>query len=178
MSPLADNHSVAHAVPLADDHAKTDAASPTRLQTMTEAWLDEVSRVEKRAYTHPWSRGNFSDSLRAGYHAQVLTRDQTLLGYHVLMLGAGEAHLLNITVEPDEQGRGLARHLLDELVRWSRDQGAQSLWLEVRVSNDRARQIYERYGFKSVGLRRNYYPLAPFKREDALIMSLPLREDT
>ena len=177
MSQLADNHSAAHAAPLADSLSAADAARPARLQAMTEAWLDEVSRVEKRAYTHPWSRGNFSDSLRAGYHAQVLTRDETLVGYHVLMLGAGEAHLLNITVEPEEQGRGLARHMLGQLVRWSRAQGAQSLWLEVRVSNDRARQIYERYGFKSVGLRRNYYPLAPFKREDALIMSLPLTED-
>jgi ribosomal-protein-alanine N-acetyltransferase len=177
MSPLADNHALEQAGAPTDSHTTTDAARSTRLQAMTEAWLDEVSRVEKRAYTHPWSRGNFSDSLRAGYHAQVLTREQTLLGYHVLMLGAGEAHLLNITVEPDEQGRGLARSMLDELVRWSRAQGAQSLWLEVRVSNERARQIYERYGFKSVGLRRNYYPLAPFKREDALIMSLPLTED-
>jgi [ribosomal protein S18]-alanine N-acetyltransferase len=177
MSPLADHHALTQAGAPPQSHATTEAASPARLQAMTEAWLDEVSRIEKRAYTHPWSRGNFSDSLRAGYHAQVLTRDQTLLGYHVLMLGAGEAHLLNITVEPDEQGRGLARQMLGELVRWSRAQGAQSLWLEVRVSNDRARQIYERYGFKSVGLRRNYYPLAPFKREDALIMSMPLAED-
>ena len=75
---------------------------------------------------------------------------------------------------PEQQGRGLALFMLDELVHWSRAQGAQSLWLEVRVSNARARQIYERYGFKAVGLRRNYYPLAAFKREDAVVMSLPL----
>ncbi len=147
---------------------------PVELQSMTETWLDAVARTEKRAYTHPWSRGNFADSLRAGYHAQVLTQDETLLGYLVLMLSPGEAHLLNITVDPDQQGRGLALHMIGELVRWSQAQGAQSLWLEVRVSNVRARQIYERYGFKAVGLRRNYYPLAPFKREDAVVMSLPL----
>ena len=147
---------------------------PLALQTMTEAWLDAVARIEKQAYTHPWSRGNFADSLRAGYHAQVLTQEQTLLGYHVLMLSPGEAHLLNITVDPEQQGRGLALHMLGELTRWSQAQGAQSLWLEVRVSNARARQIYERYGFKAVGLRKNYYPLAPFKREDAVVMSLPL----
>jgi ribosomal-protein-alanine N-acetyltransferase len=177
MSPLTDRQAVTQTGEPAESHDAAEAARPARLQVMTEPWLDEVCRIEKRAYTHPWSRGNFSDSLRAGYHAQVLTQGQTLLGYHVLMLGAGEAHLLNITVEPEEQGRGLARQMLGELVRWSRAQGAQSLWLEVRVSNDRARQIYERYGFKSVGLRRNYYPLAPFKREDALIMSLPLTEE-
>ncbi|MEI7785036.1 MAG: ribosomal protein S18-alanine N-acetyltransferase [Betaproteobacteria bacterium] len=146
------------------------------LQTMTQAWLDEVAGIEKRAYTHPWSRGNFSDSLRAGYHAQVLTQEQAVLGYHVLMLSPGEAHLLNITVDPQQQGRGLALIMLNALAQWSQAQGAQSLWLEVRVGNARARQIYERYGFKPVGLRKNYYPLAPFKREDAVVMSLPLSE--
>ena len=144
------------------------------LRGMNESWLDAVAQIEQRAYTHPWSRGNFSDSLRAGHHARVLVQAQTLLGYCVLMLGPDEAHLLNITVEPEQQGRGLALFMLDELVHWSRAQGAQSLWLEVRVSNARARQIYERYGFKAVGLRRNYYPLAAFKREDAVVMSLPL----
>ena len=148
------------------------SAGSAQLQAMTPAWLDEVSRVEKMAYTHPWSRGNFADSLRAGYHAQVLTQGQQLLGYHVLMIGAGEAHLLNITVEPAEQGRGLALYMLGDLVRFARAQGAQTLWLEVRVSNERARRIYERYGFKQVGLRKNYYPLAPFKREDAVLMGL------
>jgi ribosomal-protein-alanine N-acetyltransferase len=96
------------------------------------------------------------------------------VGYHVLMLGAQEAHLLNLTVDPPQQGRGLARQMLDEMRRNAQAQGAQSLWLEVRTSNVRARQMYERYGFKQVGLRRNYYPLAPFKREDAVVMSLPL----
>ncbi len=145
-----------------------------RLQAMSEDWLDEVSRVEKRAYTHPWSRGNFADSLRAGYCAQVLLQGPDLMGYYVLMLGAQEAHLLNLSVDPPQQGRGLARLMLDEMLRFALAQGAQSLWLEVRTSNVRARQIYERYGFKTVGLRRNYYPLAPFKREDAVVMSLPL----
>jgi ribosomal-protein-alanine N-acetyltransferase len=152
---------------------ETDTAE-LRLQAMSEDWLDEVSRVEKRAYTHPWSRGNFADSLRAGYCAQVLLQGPALLGYYVLMLGAQEAHLLNLSVDPPQQGRGLARLMLDEMLRFAQAQGAQSLWLEVRTSNVRARQIYERYGFKTVGLRRNYYPLAPFKREDAVVMSLPL----
>lgn len=150
------------------------SAGNAQLQSMTQAWLDEVSRVEKLAYTHPWSRGNFADSLRAGNRAQVLTRGEQLLGYYVLMIGADEAHLLNVTVDPAEQGRGLALYMLGDLVQFARAQGAQTLWLEVRVSNARARQIYERYGFKQMGLRKNYYPLAPFKREDAVLMGLPL----
>ena len=153
------------------------AAEPAQLQAMTERWLDEVSMIERQAYTHPWSRGNFSDSLRAGYHAQVLIEDQQLVGYLVLMLAPEEAHLLNITIAPQRQGQGLGLHLLQQVVDWSRLQGARLLWLEVRVSNTRARHIYERYGFKAVGVRRNYYPLAPFKREDAVVMSLALRPE-
>jgi ribosomal-protein-alanine N-acetyltransferase len=150
------------------------ASLALQLQTMTEAWVPEVAALEKSAYTHPWSQGNFSDSLRSGYHAQVLVQGGELRGYYVLMKGMDETHLLNITVAPALQGQGLARWMLDDLVQWSILQGAQWLWLEVRTSNSRARRIYERYGFKEVGVRRNYYPLAPFKREDAVVMSLPL----
>lgn len=147
-----------------------------RLQAMTEAWLDPVVVIEKAAYTHPWSRGNFTDSLVAGYRAQVLLHGEELQGYYVLMKGLQEAHLLNITVAPSHQGQGLARLMLDDLAAWSASQGAQWLWLEVRTSNSRARHMYERYGFKEVGVRRNYYPLAAFRREDAVVMSLPLSD--
>lgn len=148
--------------------------APGQLEPMTEAWLDEVVRIEKVAYSHPWSLGNFSDSLRAGYLAQVLLQGDELIGYCVLMKGLDETHLLNITVAAEHQGQGHARYMLDALRAWSQQQGAQWLWLEVRTSNQRARHIYQRYGFKEVGVRRNYYPLAPFKREDAVVMSLPL----
>lgn len=153
---------------------KEPGHAPAQLAPMTEAWLDEVAALEKTAYTHPWSHGNFSDSLRAGYRASVLLQGDELLGYFVLMKGLDETHLLNITVAPAHQGQGHAQHMLDALAAWSVRQGAQWLWLEVRISNVRARRIYERYGFKEVGVRRNYYPLAPFKREDAVVMSLSL----
>jgi ribosomal-protein-alanine N-acetyltransferase len=144
------------------------------LAPMTAAWLNEVAHIEKLAYAHPWSSGNFADSLRAGYHACVLLQREQVLGYFVLMKGLDETHLLNITVTPEAQGQGHARHMLNEVAIWSAGQGAQWLWLEVRVSNTRARRIYERYGFKEMGVRRNYYPLAAFKREDAVVMNLPL----
>lgn len=150
------------------------ARDPLSLEPMTAARLNEVAHIEKRAYTHPWSSGNFADSLRAGYHACVLLQSEQMLGYFVLMKGFNETHLLNITVAPEAQGQGHARRMLHEVVAWSARQGAHWLWLEVRVSNARARHIYERYGFKETGVRRNYYPLAPFKREDAVVMNLPL----
>ena len=142
-------------------------------EPMTEARLDEVLAIEKRAYGHPWSRGNFADSLRSGYQAQLLCAGPTLLGYFVAMKGVDEVHLLNITVAPAYQGQGWGRVLLDALALWSRGQGAQWLWLEVRTSNLRAQQVYERYGFRRVGERRNYYP-ADGGREDAIVMSYPL----
>ena len=96
------------------------------------------------------------------------------MGYFVAMKGVDEVHLLNITVAPMYQGQGFARLLLDALCLWSRGQGAEWLWLEVRISNTRARQVYEHCGFRHVGTRRNYYPLSAFEREDAIVMSLAL----
>jgi [ribosomal protein S18]-alanine N-acetyltransferase len=149
-----------------------------QFEAMTPAWLDAVVRVEQSAYGQPWTKGNFTDSLNAGYQAQLLTGgnapDAELLGYFVAMKGVDEVHLLNITVAPEHQRQGWARIMLDALAIWSRAQGAQWLWLEVRVSNARAKAIYERYGFRHVGTRRNYYPAGASTREDAVVMSLAL----
>ena len=150
-----------------------------RLETMTAPWLDKVARIEKSIYTHPWLEGNFADSLQAGYPAQMLlagvTPEQSeLIGYFVAMKGVDEVHLLNITVAKAYQGQGFARLMLDALCLWSRGQNAQWLWLEVRISNTHAQQVYEHYGFHQVGTRRNYYPLSAFQREDAVVMSKPL----
>lgn len=142
-------------------------------EPMTEARLPEVVAIEGRAYGHPWTRGNFADSIRSGYNAQLLCAGETLLGYFVAMKGVDEVHLLNITVAPQFQGQGWGRVMLDALALWSRGQGAQWLWLEVRTSNARAQQIYQRYGYRRVGERKNYYP-ADHGREDAIVMSLKL----
>ncbi|HEY1392590.1 MAG TPA: ribosomal protein S18-alanine N-acetyltransferase [Methylibium sp.] len=148
------------------------------LQDMRVDDLDEVLRVEQLAYSHPWSRGNFVDSLHAGYLAQTLRADDgALLGYFIAMPGVDEVHLLNLTVAPGEQGRGHARFMLDMLSLAARaEHHAAKLWLEVRVSNARALALYERYGFRRAGLRRGYYPLKPQQREDALVMSLDLMQ--
>jgi ribosomal-protein-alanine N-acetyltransferase len=136
--------------------------------------LEQVLQVEQRAYSHPWSRANFLDALHSGYQAQMLTAGGQLLGYFVAMKGVDEVHLLNITVAPEFQRQGWARVLLDALALWSRGQGAQWLWLEVRVSNTRALQIYETHGYRRVGQRKAYYPGPHGQREDAVVMSLAL----
>lgn len=145
-----------------------------QFEPLTEARLDELLLIEQAAYRQPWSRGNFTDSLRAGYQAQMLVADGTILGYFVAMKGVDEVHLLNITVAPLYQGQGWSRVMLDALAIWSRAQGAQWLWLEVRVSNARALQVYERHGYRRVGERKGYYPAANGQREDAVVMSFKL----
>jgi len=138
--------------------------------------LDAVSRIEAAAYAFPWTRGNFVDSLAAGYLAEVL-EDETrqLLGYFIAMAGVDEMHLLNITVAPAWQGQGLGRLMLQALADHARGRGMASLWLEVRESNRRARALYEQLGYAEVGLRRGYYPAAG-RREDAVVMSLVLQD--
>ena len=151
-----------------------------RFDPMTPARLPAVLRVEQRAYLHPWSERNFLDSLLAGYQAQLLVAGSAespeLLGYFVAMKGLDEVHLLNITVAPAHQRQGWALVLLDALVLWSRAQGAQWLWLEVRASNTRAQQIYLKRGFARVGLRKAYYPAGHGLREDAVVMNLRLAD--
>ena len=143
------------------------------LMAMTPMALDAVVAIENAAYEFPWTRGNFLDSLHAGYPAWLLRADDgRLLGYYVAMVGSDEMHLLNITVDPACQGQGHALYMLDALRRLTREQGIGTLWLEVRVSNSRARAIYERYGFRQVGLRKGYYPAPQNRREDAIVMSL------
>ena len=143
-----------------------------RFEPMLSHRLGEVLRIEQDAYDHPWSLVNFRDALKSGYQAQLLTAGATVLGYFVAMKGVDEVHLLNITMAPEHQRQGWARVLLDALALWSRGQGAQWLWLEVRAGNLRAAQVYESHGYRRVGQRKAYYPAADGKREDAVVMSL------
>lgn len=149
-------------------------ATEAHFEPLTEARLDEVVAIERQAYEHPWTRGNFADSLRSGYQAQLLGADGVVLGYFVAMKGVDEVHLLNLTVAPAYQGEGWGRVMLDALALWARGQGAQWLWLEVRASNTRAQKIYERHGYRRVCERKSYYPAAHGLREDAVVMSFKL----
>ncbi|MDA8523599.1 ribosomal protein S18-alanine N-acetyltransferase [Acidovorax sp. NCPPB 4044] len=146
-----------------------------RFEPLTLARLDALLEVERVAYSHPWTRGNFTDAVAAGYEVQLLMAgDDELIGYFVAMRGVDEVHLLNFTVAPPHQRQGWARILLDALALWARSQQAQWLWLEVRRSNQRARDVYLARGFRTVGERKRYYPADGGDREDAIVMSLAL----
>jgi ribosomal-protein-alanine N-acetyltransferase len=140
-------------------------------EPMQVADLDEVLALEQSVYPHPWSMANFVDSLNSRYEAWVLRdRDGYLLGYFLLMAIVDEAHLLNVAVSAEKQGQGLGRFLLNQSVACARGLGMTSVLLEVRPSNTRALEIYERYGFKQIGRRKGYYPAANQQREDAIVM--------
>lgn len=163
---------------------------------MTMRDLDAVMRVEAGSYSHPWTHGNFADSLAAGHLARLLVdeampapgdagaapepRDagpqagQELVAYLVAMPAAGTMHLLNLTVAPDHRRQGHARHLLDWLAEQARCRGLEAIWLEVRASNVAARRLYAACGYAECGKRRAYYPAGHSLREDAVLMSLVL----
>jgi len=145
------------------------------MRPITVEMLDEVLAIEVAAYPFPWTRGNFVDSLAAGYPARARYDGRgAMVGYFFAMSGFEEVHLLNVTVDPACQGRGHGRALLAELYRLAAAAGAGAVWLEVRESNERARALYLREGFVVAGRRRDYYPGAAGRREDAILMNLAL----
>ena len=145
----------------------------TSLRPLREDDLDAVMAIERGAYPFPWTRGIFEDCLRASYPAWVLQAGDDVIGYGVLSVAAGEAHVLNVCVDPAAQGRGHGRRLLRTLVRQARAAGAQRLFLEVRPSNRVAIALYDAEGFNEIGRRPRYYP-AYGGREDAIVMAMEL----
>ena len=145
------------------------------LLPMSERDLDEVLRIEYRAYSHPWSRANFVDSINSGYSCWVCRIGGELVGYYVLMMAVDEAHLLNVAVAEKRQGLGFGARLLRQAMEAARAAGATTLLLEVRPSNDSALTLYRHFGFRQIGVRRGYYP-AVGGREDALVLTHALEE--
>lgn len=140
---------------------------------MAETDLPEVMAIEREVYTHPWTPGNFADSLRAGYLCATLRREGVLAGYFVAMVAAGEAHLLNLSVAAAAQRRGYGSALLAEVLRRAAALGARSVFLEVRPSNPGAQALYARNGFRRIAVRKAYYP-AHEGREDAFVLQRDL----
>ena len=144
------------------------------LARMREDDLDQVVAIENAIYSHPWTRGNFADSLRAGYECHTWRLEGELVGYFILMAAAGEAHLLNLSVSAPHQRSGHGKALLSEAVEVARALHARNLFLEVRPSNSAAQALYTRFGFRTIAVRRGYYP-AHAGREDALVLTLGLK---
>ncbi len=139
---------------------------------MSASDLEQVMRVEVDIYPFPWTYGNFADSLASGYDMSVVEIAGRVVAYAVVMRSPDEFHLLNLSVDRPYQGRGLGRTVLERLIGEARSAGARGLLLEVRPSNLQAIRLYRGMGFKTIGVRKRYYPASGNGREDAIVMIL------
>jgi len=143
---------------------------------MVAADLDQVIAIESTVYPHPWTRGNFVDSLKADYDSNVCASGDGILAYWLLMHAPDASHLLNFSVKPSHQRQGLGSRLLSHLLGVLRARRVDAVVLEVRPTNLGALSLYERAGFKRIGVRRGYYPAADRQREDAVVMRRDLSQ--
>jgi len=128
-----------------------------------------VARLEAESYAFPWSAGIFRDCLRAGYYCCVAEDEGHCIGYAIMSVGAGEAHVLNLCVAERCRRRGLGASLLEQLMEFAGATGAREIFLEVRPSNAAALHLYKTRGFTQIGIRRGYYQAAG-GREDAVVL--------
>jgi len=151
-----------------------DSAAEAYIRPMVDPDIAEVVAIERAAYQFPWSEGIFRDCLRVGYICRVVTLGKQVIGYGVMSVGAGEAHILNLCIGETFRCRGIGRRLLGVLIERGTAAGMSEAFLEVRPSNTAAIRLYLSLGFEQVGMRRGYYQ-ALGGREDAAVLKLTLR---
>jgi ribosomal-protein-alanine N-acetyltransferase len=144
-----------------------------QFRAMTSNDLAAVVVNENNAFSHPWSMGVFSDCLLGDYDCWVVLENDQVIGHGILSVAAGECHLLNVCITPQQQGRGLGRLLVEHLLEQATRQDAARVYLEVRPSNQVARELYKSMGFDEIGRRKGYYP-AETGREDAVVLTRAL----
>jgi ribosomal-protein-alanine N-acetyltransferase len=145
------------------------------IRPMMEMDLPDVAGIEAKSYAFPWSENIFRDCLRVGYTCRTLDMAGQIIGYGVMSLGAGEAHILNLCVREEFRIVGFGRRLLEHMLERAAASGIGEAFLEVRPSNLAAIRLYQRLGFEQIGVRRGYYQ-APDGREDAIVLKLKLRQ--
>jgi ribosomal-protein-alanine N-acetyltransferase len=144
-----------------------------RLIPMQIADLPNVIKNERRAYSHPWTEGIFADCMKSSHECWVFVFEGRNIGHGVLSVAASESHLLNVCINPEYQGNGFGRILVEHMLGRARNRQAVRVFLEVRPSNLVACKLYEDLGFNEIGVRKDYYP-AYVGREDALVLAKEL----
>ncbi len=159
---------------------------PIAIRTMRPADLSDVMRIERQSFTMPWQETTFRALMRRPSAALLtavspgresggeVARDE-VVGFAVLWFAADEAELGDLAVDPRIRGHGVGTQLLESSIETARKRGARTLYLEVRESNDAARALYSKRGFRVVGRRPGYYEEP---REDACVMRLDLQDST
>jgi ribosomal-protein-alanine N-acetyltransferase len=139
------------------------------IRGMQEADIAPVLRIERAAYAFPWTEGIFRDCLRVNYTCRIAEIGVVTVGYAILSVAAGEAHLLNLCVADAYRCRGIGRRLLAHVLLAAGNAGAKEAFLEARPSNISAIRLYQSLGFTQIGMRRGYYQ-AVEGREDAIVL--------
>lgn len=134
--------------------------------------IPSVLQLERSAHSHPWRQSSFEDCLKGRQKCWLAECNNELVGLVVVTQGGGDAELLNLSVAPAFQRKGIGQVLLNHAIDSVKDK-ADMLFLEVRVSNRKAIELYAKEGFFEVGQRKNYYPTLN-GHEDALLMARQL----
>ena len=120
--------------------------------------ISGVSKIEERCFSDPWSPEAVREGLESSLDTWLVYKEtEEVCGYCVFRIVAGEGELLRIAVLPEFQGRGLSKKLMDQMVEYSRKKKAETMFLEVRESSGKARNLYRSYGFSEEGIRKDYY---------------------
>jgi ribosomal-protein-alanine N-acetyltransferase len=141
-----------------------------RYRSATVTDISDIMAIEERVYKFPWTRRIFLDCIRVGYSCECCEADGRLIAYGIMSMGANEAHVLNLCVDPDWQNQGIGHDLLQHLLDIAGENAVDTVFLEVRPSNHAAVALYEKLGFNTIGTRKDYYP-AQDGREDAMILA-------
>ena len=140
---------------------------------MLEKDLEQVYTVEQQSAEHPWRKAHFSDSLKSGYTCELAVLGSQIAGHCIMMLAAGEASILILTVDKKFQRQGIGRQLLQHMIQKASQSDCNTILLEVRRSNIKAFNLYLDEGFSEIGIRKNYYPMGK-GWEDAIVMAMEL----
>lgn len=144
------------------------------IQTIKDTDFDRLFEIEQAAHITPWTMGTLKNTHGDRYVNLKLLQDDNIVAFAICQTVLDEATLFNIAVEPSQQGKGLGKMLLLDLIEKLKARGIMTLWLEVRESNQVAKALYEQLGFNEVDIRKNYYPTKDNKRENAIVMALYL----
>ncbi len=144
------------------------------IEAMTEADLPEVLEIERASFTMPWSEISFFNQIKNPRSISKVARvDGRIAGYICASRIIDEGHILTFAVHPEQRKLGLASALITDMLDHLKGEGCRFIFLEVRVSNEAARRMYEKFGFRDLGERKDYY-VSPV--EDAVVMVLKVDE--
>ena len=141
------------------------------ISLIEEQDFDALYAIEQAAHAVPWSLGTLKNNRGERYLNLKIAEGHQIYGFAICQTVLDEATLFNIAIDPQKQGLGLGRQLLNELITQLRQKGILTLWLEVRESNKKAQALYDSLGFNQVDIRKNYYPTPDGKRENAVVMA-------